>query len=779
MDKKETIKKRKLEGRSIFDIISEKIFYLLSNGIFGKFFTSYDEANEKYLQSVKRKKKRVENGKIKKKISRTVEKSAIVKYFPRLVERLLRASTNNYGIVLLTMGIIIAMSYFLNGYILVMEITLPMLISGLAICIIGMPLLFSKKSISENLTKSKLCNVILFTFLGLDREKMRQVSEKDILTKPSIALLFGFAFGILSFLVTPFKLLLIIGAVILAYCVLLRPEVGVVSVIIMLPFVPVIPLQASVLYVLFCYFLKCMLGKRTFKFEQFDVWVVLLLVATVVRGSVSIRIIDSLTNAATTANMILFYFVVTNLIRTKEWFRRCLASLVFSGIGVALIGIFQTVIGKISVYVPNLVKLFTDGQSAVGTFDNPNTFAHYLVAIIPFSIVHFISERGGKKKTNGVLIGLVMLIALCLANSLSGIIGIIVATLLLLTIYNRNFSYLTLAICVLCPILYFTLPQNALKEILSIKMFDGVSINGIIAETRESFELIIEKPFGIGLGKEVFNSTFGSTEGCVDNLILQNIIEYGIIVSLVFVIFILMFMRLTFSYCTKAKNQYRKINCCVGFCAVVGLIASGVINYTWYDKRIFLVFWILVALSFAYVRIERDEEEPEGLADNYTFATLDITLDEEHHTVETQKRRYVRIPKYKKSKKETIDESEIQRKYEEFENSSEYKISGLKTKKPIEIENTAEVDIVKIDVESSSKKSSRKIKNDHADEFVEENSMKNIEETVEISNEYAQFQNENVQFENENTQFENSENGLQENKMSEDLIVDGDDTTQE
>lgn len=818
MDTKETTKKRnKIEGRSIFDIISEKIFFLLSNGLFGRFFTSYDEVNNKYLQNVKRKRKTVEDGKIKKKISRTIEKSVVVKYFPRLVEWLLRVSTNNYGATLFTVGMIISMSYLLSGYVLALDIPFYMLISGLSFCLIGLPLIFSKKSISENIIKSKLCNAILFVFLGLDKEKMRHVSEKSSVSIPSLALICGLLFSFLSYFVPPFKILLIVGILILSYCVLLRPETGVVATIIMLPFVSVTVLQISVLYVLVCYTIKCMLGKRSFKFEQFDIWVVVILFITLIRGAISVKFLNSMVSATTSASIILFYFAVTNLIRTKKWFRRCLVSLVFSGIGVAAIGIFQAILGELSIFIPDIAKIFTAGQSAIGTFLDPNTFAHYLVAIIPFSIVHFISERGGRKKANGIIIGLIMLVALCLANSLSGIVGIIVATLLLLSIYNRNFSYLTLAICVLCPILYFTLPQNALKEILSIKMFEGVSLNGLVLETRESFKYILEKPFGIGLGEETFNFVFGTTEGGVDNLVLQNMIEYGVIISVVFVIFVLMFMRLTFSYCVKAKNQYRKINCCVGFCAVIGLIASGIINYTWYDKRIMLVFWILVALSFAYVRIEREEEEPEGLVDSYVFATLDIAINNEHHAVETKKRKYVRVPKInKKNKKTETDEKENQRKYEEFENSSEFVISSLKSKKPIEIENTIEIDIIK-DIDESKNTSEKthsfaeasdfdtqveKLESINMPDENEDADQKTVNESENIINTEAgsnslekiineENNSENIQNEDiadifnascdipENVQAESNDEGSQNNETSKDENNEEKDTVQE
>ncbi len=681
-------RKSKIDGRSFFDVISEKFFFLLKNGIFGRFFTSYDEVNEKYLQSVKRKKKTVGHSKVRKSMSKTIQNSLLVNAMPRFVEWLLRVSTRDYGIMMLVMGAVIALLYPLNGYVLFLNVTFRMFISALAVCVLSIPLLCSGKSISKNIYNSKLCNALFFKLLGLNKEKMRQVSEKQRVSLPNAAFFVGVLLGVLSYFVMPLELIGGIALIVLAYCVLTRPEIGVLVTVTILPFASTRVLIFCVGYVFVCYALKCILGRRTFKFEYFDVFVVILLIITLIRGAISTNIVESIPSALSTVCLMSFYFILTNLIRTKEWFRRCLVSLVLSGMAVAIIGIIQVIIGKLSVRVPDLLKLFSNEQSATGPFNDPNTFAHYLAAIIPFTIVHFISERSGRKKLSGVFFGIIMVIALCLAHSLSGIIGIVFATLLLLIIFNRNFSYLALAFCVLCPVLYFTLPQNALDSILSIKILEGVSITGIVNETREGFAMVLEKPFGIGSGVEVFKSAFQTSEGYFDNAIIQALLEYGVIGFVAILLFGIMLMRLTFSYCLKAKNQYRKINCCVGFCAVAGLVVSSVINYTWYDKRIFLMFWILVAISFAYMRIERADEEPEGLVDDYTTAVLDVILTEEAYRDETHSRKYVRLPKKvdNKIKKHHIDEKNDTER-DEFENSDEYQIVDHKIENPLKIES--------------------------------------------------------------------------------------------
>lgn len=661
----------------MFDLISEKVFSLLKNGMFGYFFTSYDEANEKYQSRLKRKKGISQQGRARRVASKLIEKNIFVNAVPKFMELLLRLSLRDYGIMMFVMGALISVLFLINDYILFLNVTIEMFISGIAICVCSLPMLFSSRSLSANIYTSKLCDSLLFKFLGLNKEKMREVSEKSRIAVPNLSIFIGIGLGALSCIVLPLRLIAIIGLIILAYCVLRAPEIGVIAIILALPFAPVNVMQICVAFVFVCYLFKCIVGKRTFKFEYFDIWVALVLILTLIRGSISKNIAVSAREALLCVTLMLSYFIVTNLIRSKEWFRRCLLSLVTSGLIVAVIAIIQAILGRMSVNLPDVGRLFSNGQSVVSSFYDPDTLAHFLVAIIPFTLVHFISERVTRKKLTGFIIGAVLITAVGFTHSLSGVIGIACAVLLLLMIFNRNFTYLAIIVIAVCPVLYFTLPQNALEQIMSTKMLEGLTISSLVENAREGFKMFLSHPLGIGAGEEVFKLTFDTTNGYVNNMLIQSLIEYGIIGLIVFVAFAIMLIRLTFSYCVKAKNQYRNINGCAGFCAVAGLLTSAMIDYSWHDKRLYLLFWLLVALLFAYMRIERQDEEPKGIAKDFTTATMDVTLtgDIYHDTV--PKRRYVRVPRAL-----SVDEYELEIK--EFEETS----GDLpRVKEPTEVEN--------------------------------------------------------------------------------------------
>lgn len=678
----ENRQKNNTTQRSIFDKISEKLFNLLKNGMFGYFFTSYDNANESYQRKIKRKKAVHATGKARRGVSRLIERSFLVNLFPKIADFLLRVSLRDYGLMLLTMGIVSSILYPLRERILLFNIPLELFVAGIVISVCAIPLLFSAKSLSSNLYSSKWCNKLLFSLCGFDHERMREVSEKQRFSYPNIAFFTGLAFGILSYFVPPLKIIGIVALITLAYSTLRAPEIGAIAILVALPFVNAITMSICVLFVFACYMIKFIIGKRTFKFEYFDVWVLLVAVYYTIRAFISTDIASSVKESAICVSMMLAYFLYINLIRSKEWFRRCVAALISAGTIVAILAIFQAIVGKLNTYFPDIFTTFKEGQSVFATFGSSETLGHFIVLLLPFTVVHMFSERKGAKKFLGFVLCVVLLAAMVLTDSLSAVIGVISAILLLLIFYGRNNIYLALIVGAAFPILYLTLPEDILNRILSIDMLKDVSFAEIVNEIRHSLQLFMSKPFGVGMGEQAFVNAFGPEAKPAKTMIVQLFVEHGIIGMIIFAVFFAMLMRFVFSYCVKAKNRYRKINCCSSFCSIVGFANAGLISYTLYDKRLFLLIWIFVALMVSYIRIERDDEEPKKIAPRVTSADLEIVLTKENDQNDVPRRKYVRVPRVKG--KDFEDEDEIAKEFDEELDEEPVK-KDKSENKPIEI----------------------------------------------------------------------------------------------
>ena len=112
-----------------------------------------------------------------------------------------------------------------------------------------------------------------------------------------------------------------------------------------------------------------------------------------------------------------------------------------------------------------------------------------------------------------------------------------------------------------------------------------------------------------------------------------------------------MYARLMLSYATRAKNEYRRVNCCAGLCSTLALLSSGIFNYALLDKRIFLLLVVTIGLSFAYIKIDREEEATVKEYIDITASCIDIQLKEEDMGEIVPRRRYVHFIKEKKPKK--------------------------------------------------------------------------------------------------------------------------------
>ena len=669
-------KQRNTTRKSIFGKLSEKIFALLKNGMFGYFFTSYDEANERYLKAVKRKRK-VHSNKARRKISKTIEGSFFVNVIPKLVEHLLTTSTRDYGIAFLIMGAITTILYPLREQILFISITYATFLAGIVICLCAIPLLISSKSLATNLYNSKICKIVLFGFLGFDEEEMRSTSEKNRHSSTNIALLMGLILGLLSYFLEPTRVIIALVVMVLGYSALKTPEIGVVAIICAIPFFSIKLLCVATAYVFACYLIKWTIGKRTLKFEYLDVFVVATMALILIRGLISKNIQVTFKGALLSASLMLAYFLISNLIRSKEWFRRCMAGLVVSCTITSIVGISQMIIGRLSAYVPELSKIFERGQSVYSTFGDPTVFAQFLVALIPFVLVRMISKRNGMGKFMSFLFFVLVFVVICLTSSLPAVIGASAAILLLLIIYHRNYSYLAVILLIALPILYISLPDDIMARLESLKIFASFDVPAFVAEIRHAFQYFIQNPIAIfGTGKGIMESQ--SNYNYTNNLFLQVLYEQGIIVFIAIITLVVMISRMVLSYCAKAKNKFRRVNGCAGVCSIFGIIISGCLTYAFYDERLYLLLWVIVGISLSYMRIEREEEDPQINKANFTSATLEITLTGESEGESIPKRKYVRLPKFKKAEK--IDEIKDFGDFEEVDDEEEEEDENEETK---------------------------------------------------------------------------------------------------
>lgn len=638
----------KRKKRSALDKFSGWCFGVLRRSFIGRFFTSYEKANEKF-QKVTTKKSKNRHVTRKNTLTKILENNVFAKIIPAIYHFFLRISVASYAAVIVTMGVISLTMYLLNYFELLslgnFEVTEVMLILPAALIIVGFPFLFSRRSLAGAILTNKLFSFIVIGFLGCDTENIKNVAQRNRISSTGIFFIFGAALGSLSYFTQrPEYILFTVAIIVFAYVIFRTPETGVILMIFTLPFVDILITQILIVYVLICYLVKVVLHKRVIAFEYFDVWPALAIVVMIIFGVDYQNPLNSLPRIATNVTILLSYFLIANLIRSKEWFKKCIFALTSSAFIAALIGIGQTILGALSSYV-SVLSGFSMYETTVNSiFSTYNAFSQYMVIAIPFAIVHIFADRREMSKIGGFLVAVVLTTGLFVARSKSAFIGIVIGVLLLLIIYNRNYIYLAL-VCVAAPIiLYFSLRNNeyVMKFIRSFDLFKEFDLMEKLYDLRDGFLLWLENPFGTGVGAV-------GTEH--DSFLVQMLLEYGIVVAIALAICAVMFARLVLSYCAKAKGRYQKINCSAGFCALCGIFVTGLFANVWGDPKIMLLSIICTALSFAYIKIEREAHVMLEDKSDLTRASVDIELAErDDHEYSSTRKSILTVPKKKKKK---------------------------------------------------------------------------------------------------------------------------------
>lgn len=670
--------------QSAIDRFVSWFFAAIQRFFIGRFFVTYDKANERY---VNRKIKRGKSKHTSRAIAKALEKNPLSGVFSKLGGYLLRLSLRDYGIMMLFSGAIVSLLYPINDMVLFINVTFEMFAYGMATCICSIPLLFSSRSLASNILNSRLISFLLFEYLGFDSERVSACAEQNRIVSANLSFIVGIALGLISYFLTPVVTILIILLLVLAYCTLLTPEIGAVCSLAVIPFAGINVAQACMVYTFICYFIKLLVGKRVFKTEYLDIFVIIAFVTMTLFG-IDYSSMKNAVNTVTTNLMLLMaYFLYSNLIRSKEWFRRCIISLTSSSLIVALIGVFQSVWLRLEQSFPILDPVFDFDVKITSTFLSNDTLAQFIALALPFALVQMLSDTKEIKKFGGFLLSIALIVAMALTKSPTGYFAAVIGIMLVAVFYNRSLLFSSLALLVTPIILYFTLPDEVIAQIMSAGIFKGISIADKMQYLKAGFFMVLQKPFGISTSSGAISSHFPEFSGeYINSLPLQLSLQYGIIAFIMLTLLFVIFSRLIFSYCVKAKNEYRRVNGCVGYCSSMAVLLSGIFTYSFNDKRVMLLFFIVIALSFAYIKIDREDVRvSEGYVD-VTTGALDITLSTGAVFDGVAKRRYVHPPRMKPKQREKevvkINNEKVEAK--EFSNTGEIIIIPDKKEKTVE-----------------------------------------------------------------------------------------------
>ena len=623
---------------SAIDRFSKKIYTWLKTGLFGTAFSAYSDT-----APTPRSEGRIRRYIItpmRRVVSRRLDECCAVNLVRRLTDYLLRCRLRVYGTFLLTFGIYAAATFLLT---LLGEGSAPSLSDVLvALCCMGaaIPLLLSEQTLSEALLSSAL-GMRLAAILGIRRESLRAEGKTG---RSNLAFIAGMVLGSLTLFVPTLYVAAAGLALFAAYRVFATPELGVLTLFFAMPFLPTMLLVALVCYTALCYAVKLLLGKREFHLLPVDAAALAFAVCLGFAGLFSFSA-GSRKPALVLICFLLGYILTVSLIRTREWLKRCTWASVAAASLVSLYGIYQYFFGSLDADTWLDSSMFEDiSARVVSTLENPNMLAEYLILLFPIAAALFVTKGSAAGKGFSLCACALCGVCIILTWSRGAWLGLLFAGVMFLLIWNHRAMYLLFAGIAAIPFLPLVLPSSIVSRFTSIGNLADTSTSYRVNIWRGTMRMLEDYwSCGIGIGEAAWDTVYpryslAAIEAAPHshNLYLQITVECGIVGLILFLAFIFLLLRHNFTFYRRLEDMRQDIAASIRpdgvalsgqdsarklesaalsritklrmeaaapLCGILAVLVQSFTDYTWYNYRVYLMFWLVAGLSAAYVRL--------------------------------------------------------------------------------------------------------------------------------------------------------------------------------
>jgi O-antigen ligase len=385
-----------------------------------------------------------------------------------------------------------------------------------------------------------------------------------------------------------------------------KPHIWLFFTVVGVPFLPTMLVLGLELMSGLALFLKATLNDDfKLKFFKINSWILCFAVVVAVAAITSVSTAESYKIGLLIIAFLLFYFVFINTVDTKEQLLFYVKAFVISGTFSALYGLYQYFLGDIysQEWLDN--EMFEDIKMRVySTFSNPNVFGEYLILVIPFSAVLCLNSKTWFSRIFWLGTFGILMLALLLTFSRGCWLGIILSLAVLAILVDKRFIWLFLAALVVAP---FILPSTIMDRFMSIGNMKDSSTSyrvyiwlGTIAMLKDFFWC------GIGLGVSSFNLVYPlySYNEVVSphshSLYLQLFVEYGVIGFVVFMFIMYYLLKDSFISYKKTKSFISIAT----ISAMAGFMFESATDNTWYNYRVLLVFWIVIAIATSATKFD-------------------------------------------------------------------------------------------------------------------------------------------------------------------------------
>lgn len=251
-------------------------------------------------------------------------------------------------------------------------------------------------------------------------------------------------------------------------------------------------------------------------------------------------------------------------------------------------------------------------QGLTSLFNNQNLTGCILATVYPLFFASIFNKKNNSLyKFTSIFLNLILILELVFTTSRNSLLGLVLAFLILFIPFRRKWILFfgTSFTLVMFYFFYNNFLVNLNPNPYPVNLFEKFSYQNILSEPRipiwkSSIEYILNKPF-FGWGGNTFSSIWSQENSEYyahsHSLPLEISIQYGVITTLLLtsiVIFILMksYRKIFF----QKANKLIKFSCDnhfdrAWFAATIVIIFSNLIDILYFDLRVSILIWILLA----------------------------------------------------------------------------------------------------------------------------------------------------------------------------------------
>ena len=382
---------------------------------------------------------------------------------------------------------------------------------------------------------------------------------------------------------------------------------------------PILPTMAVLALVMvgFCSLLLGILRKKhRLQYATINRFVILYAAIYLVATFTSVTPSESLLSGILSVAFILFTVVLGSAVTKRQQLDAVIFLLVLAGAAVSAYGICQYLFGwgyQSSAWVDS--DMFSSiGFRVTATLQNPNMLGQYLVLMIPVGGAKLLSCKTWPERIFYFASCGLMCICMILTFSRGAWLGLVFAAAIFFVLLDPRLIMLAPFALVA---LYFVLPETVISRFTSIGNLKDNSTSyrvyiwlGTLAMLKDGYWLC-----GVGPGEAAFNQVYPAysyntiVAPHAHNLFLQIVCDAGIVALGIFLLALFWYFRSLCSALGKEKDFTSRILQIAFIAGMAGFLVQAMTDYSFYNYRVMLIFWVYLALGMV---VARRSQLPEG-----------------------------------------------------------------------------------------------------------------------------------------------------------------------